>query len=77
MRGVGERPQQVQPAWDVSPQFMVENFGYPQTQPMFYGEGEPFYDEMEENMAYLDDPNMYYDAGYVVDQDEFGNPIFQ
>lgn len=77
MRGVGERPQQVQPAWDVTPQFMVENFGYPQVQPMFYGEGEPFYDEMEENMAYLDDPNMYYDAGYVVDQDEFGNPIFQ
>lgn len=77
MRGVGERPQQVQPAWDVSPQFMVENFGYPQTQPMFYGEGEPFYDEMEENMAYLDDPNMYYDAGYVVDYDESGNPIFQ
>ena len=77
MRGVGERPQQVQPAWDVTPQFMVENFGYPQTQPMFYGEGEPFYDEMEENMAYLDDPNMYYDAGYVVGYDESGNPIFQ
>ena len=77
MRGVGERPKQVQPAWDVTPQFMVENFGYPQTQPMFYGEGEPFYDEMEENMAYLDDPNMYYDAGYVVGYDESGNPIFQ
>lgn len=29
MRGVGSRPQQTQPAWDVSPQYMVENFGYP------------------------------------------------
>lgn len=80
MRGVGEKPQQVQPAWDVSPQYMVENFGYPQVQPqqVFYGEGEPFFDEMNENMAYFDDPNSWgYDAGYVVGYDEFGNPIFQ
>ena len=32
MRGVGSRPQQTQPAWDVSPQYMVENFGYPTMQ---------------------------------------------
>lgn len=75
MRGVGERPQQVQPAWDVSPQFMVENFGYPT---MEYPVTD--YDPIVEYPATDYDPNLIFannQNGYVFDYDydEDGNQI--
>lgn len=75
MRGVGERPQQVQPAWDVSPQFMVENFGYPIVE---YPAMD--YDPIVEYPATDYDPNLIFAGnqnGYVFDYDydEDGNQI--
>lgn len=64
MRGVGSRPQQTQPAWDINAQMMVNNFGYP----------------VIEYPATDYDPNLIFAGnqnGYVFDYDydEDGNQI--
>lgn len=63
MRGVGQG-RQTQPAWDVSPQYMVENFGYPTMQ-------YPATD-YDPNLIFAGNQN-----GYVFDYDydEDGNQI--
>lgn len=69
MRGVGSAPKQVQPAWDVSPQFMVENFGYPTVE---YPATD--YDPDVIFAGYGDDG--YGQEGVVFDYDEYGYPTF-
>lgn len=69
MRGVGSAPRQVQPAWDVSPQYMVENFGYPIVE-------YPATDyDLDLIFAGYDDG--YGQGGVAFDYDNYGYPTFQ
>lgn len=71
MRGVGQG-RQVQPAWDMSPQFMVENFGYPFV--------EQIPTEYDPNVIFAGYDDGYDDGygqdGVVFDYDEYGYPTF-
>ena len=69
MRGVGSAPRQVQPAWDVSPQYMVENFGYPTVEYLATD-----YDPDVIFAGYGDDG--YGQDGVVFDYDDYGYSTF-
>ena len=68
MRGVGSRSQQTQPAWDVSPQYMVENFGYPTVE-------YPATD-YDPNLIFAGYDDGYGQGGVAFDYDDYGYPTF-